>query len=383
MKYRYNIVFLFIALSMTGILTNCSDDTEGGKPVISYIRVTDPAASDSLLNAAGQGQMIAIIGKNLQNTKAMWVNDQQATLTATFITSTSIIARIPTQIPEVITNDIRLYFANGESLSYDFTLDISKPLISRMQSEYVNTGETATFYGDFFYEPITVTFSGDAAAEIVSVQDQVLKVKVPNGAQEGPVTISTNFGTTESDFWFRDSRNIIASFDIPLVNGIWRGPAYITATDSKIPAISGKFIRVNSPLAAWPFFEWYGGPKEGDVSVETKNIPADALANPSNYSLKFEINTLASTTGANLRIYIGHANNSGFDAARQSTYYVWAPNLNTQGVWETVSIPWASVHAANGSFAYDAAGYGMFMYFHGPNAFNANIAIDNMRVVPN
>jgi hypothetical protein len=383
MKYRYKIVFFVIALSMMGILTNCSDDSEGGTPVISYVRVTDPASSDSLLAAAGQGQMIAIIGKNLQNTQALWLNDQQAVLTATLITSTSVIARIPSQIPEAITNELTLIFSNGESLSYDFALNVSKPLISRMKSEYVNTGDVATFYGDYFYAPIRVTFSGDVEAEVTFVDDQVLQVRVPDGAQEGPVAITSNFGSTESDFWFRDTRNIIASFDIPLENGIWRGPTNIVSSDPVITPVREKFIRVNQALGAWPFFEWYGGPKEGDVAAETKNIPADAFVNPDNYSLKFEINTLDLLTGANLRIYLGHANNAGFDAARQSTYYIWEPNLNTQGEWETVSIPWADVYDANGNFAFDASGYGMFMYFHGPNAVKHNLGMDNMRVVPN
>jgi hypothetical protein len=383
MKSRYKIVFLLIALSMTGILTNCSDDSEDGAAVISYIRVTDPTSSDSLLVAAGQGQMVAIIGRNLQNTTQVWFNDQQAELTGTFVTSTSIIVRIPSQIPEVLTHKLKLIFASGESLIYDFTVIISRPAIDRMKSEYVSTGETATFYGDYFYAPIAVMFSGGVMAEIVSVEDQELQVKVPDGAQEGPVTIATNFGVTESAFWFRDTRNIIASFDVPLVDGMWKGSDYIVTTDANIPDISGKFLRANSNLGTWPFFEWYGGPKEGDVAIETKNIPADAFDNPSNYSLKFEVNTLASLTGANMRIYIGHANGAGFDAARQSTYYIWAPNLNTEGEWETVTIPWEDVHADNNSFAFDASGYGMFIYFHGPNAVNTNIGMDNMRVVPN
>lgn len=382
MKSRYKIVFLLIALSMTGILTNCSDDPEGA-PVISYVRITDPSSSDSLLIAAGQGQMVAIIGKNLQNTQQVWFNDQRAALTTTFVTSTSIIVRIPSQIPKELTHKVMLIFANGETLEYEFIVTISRPEINRMKSEYVSTGDVATFYGDYFYQPIVVTFSGGVVAELVSVDDQAIEVKVPDGAIEGPVTITSNFGETESDFWFRDTRNIIASFDVPLVNGMWKGSTYIVATDAKIPNVSGKFLRVNSNLGTWPFFEWYGGPKEGDVSIESKNIPADAFDNPSNYTLKFEVNTLASLVGANMRIYIGAANNSGFDAARQSTYYVWAPNLNTLGEWETVSIPWKDVYSANKNFNFDASGYAMFIYFHGPNAVNTNVGMDNMRVVPN
>src|SRR5690349_18830698 len=131
MKYRYKILFLTAALAMVGILMNCSDDSEGA-PSVTYVRVTDPAASDSLLAAAGQGQMVAIIGENLGSTIEVWFNDQKATLNATFITNTTIITRIPSQIPLDITNKLKLVFSNGNSLLHDFTVDISKPVISRM-----------------------------------------------------------------------------------------------------------------------------------------------------------------------------------------------------------------------------------------------------------
>lgn len=385
MKYRYKIVFFVIAVATMGILTNCSDDSEsGGTPEISYVRITDPASSDSLLVGAGQGQMIAIIGKNLQNTQALWFNDQQAQLTATLVTSTSIIARVPSQIPEVLTNELILYFSNGESLRHNFALDISEPLISRMKSEYVNTGDVATIYGDYFYEPLQVTFTGGVQGEILSVEDQVIEVIVPEGAQPGPVTITTNFGVTETDSWFRDDRNIIANFEGPFANGFWRGGDFVVESDPNVPNISGKFIRVNKgALSAWPYLEVYGGPADGDVADLTKVIPQEAFINPAGYNLKFEINTLASIAGANMRLYLGDAGGGTFGDARNNIYYVWQANLDTQGTWETVTIPWIDVFTANQQFDYNSDGYGMYIYFHGPNAASYNFAVDNFRVVPN
>jgi hypothetical protein len=375
-------MFLPIALAMAVILTNCSDDDEAS-PSISYVRVTDPEKSDSLLAAAGQGQMVAIMGSNLQNTTQVWFNDQPASLNATFITDHSIVTRVPSQIPLTITNELKLVFANGQSLIYDFTTDISKPVISRMKSDYVNTGEDATFYGDYFYEPLVVTFSGGAQAEIVSVEDQILVVTVPDGAQPGPVTISNNFGVTETDSWFRDDRNIIATFEGPFVNGFWRGGDFVVASDPDIENVNGKFMRVNKgSLGAWPYLELYGGPADGDVATLTKVIPEEAFTKPTSYSLKFEINTLASISGAYMRLYLGDAPGGSFGDARNNIYYTWQANLDTHGEWETVSIPWADVYSANQQFAYNASGYGMYIYFHGPNAANYNFAADNFRVVP-
>ncbi len=387
MKSRYKIAFLLVALAMTGILTNCSDDSEDAA-VISYVRITRPTASDSLLVAAGQGQMIAIMGKNLQNTKEIWFNDQKAVVTTTFVTSSSIIIRVPSELPEVITNQIKLISYGGQTLLYDFSVDVSEPVISRMKSDYVNTGEAATIYGDYFYEPIMVTFAGGVEAEIVSVEDQIIVVKVPDGAQPGPVTVTSNFGVAETNSWFRDNRNIIANFEGPFDNGFWRGGDFVVASDPNVPNINGKFMRVNrGPLGAYPYLELYGGPSDGDVALLTKVIPEEAFTKPGSYSLKFEVNTLQTLTGATMRLYLGSAGGGTFGDARNDIYYEWNVNLDTHGAWETVTIPWAEVYAENDTddhiFPYNPSGYGMYIYFHGANPAIYNFAMDNFRVVPN
>jgi hypothetical protein len=383
MKLKYTSwLFLFIALAVTGIFTSCEQNEDlpnGGKPMVSYIRVTSPASSDSLLAKAGQGQMLAIIGQNLQDAREIWFNNRPAALTPTFITNTSIITRVPTEIPTQINNKMKIIFANGDSLLHDFTVDISEPVISGMASEYVNEGEIATINGNYFYAPLTVTFTGGVKGNIVKVEDGVLQVAVPAGAQPGPITISTNFGETESDFWFRDNRNLIASFD-GTTAGLWTGPDFIKASDPLIPTINGKFMRVNKTMSAYPYAEIYVGPVNSDVALETKNIPAKAFTNPKDYVLKFEINTLASLTGAELRMYMGTGD---MGADRNNIYYNWKPNIDTKGEWQTVSIPFEDFYLANKSFPYSAAGYGVSFYFHGPLPVKGDFALDNMRVVPN
>lgn len=378
---------MLMALFASAVLLSCSKD-EDGKAFVSYVRVTNPEASDSLVTIAGQGQMIAIMGGNLQSTYQVWFNDQKANLIPTFITNSSIIVRVPSQIPSVITNKLKLVFANEESLQYDFSVDISKPLIDHARSEYENEGDSLFVYGNYFYAPLTVTFTGGAQGEVISIASdaQSMVVKVPAGTQPGPITIASNFGEKVSDFWFADNRGIIASFDISLVNGMWHVND-VVSSDPDIPNVNGKFLRVNKgKLGAWPYLEVYEGTQGSDLSVETKNIPEEAFVNPGNYSLKFEMNTLQSVTGANMRLYLGDDNGccgGDFGTARNNSYYIWAPNLNTSGNWVTVSIPWSDIFSANNQFAYNGAGYGMAIYFHGPNSAFYNFGIDNIRVVPN
>src|SRR5882757_227692 len=131
---------LLMVLIVGAILSRCSKENANGKPFIDYVRVTNPASSDSLLASAGQGQMVAIIGGNLQSVNQVWFNDQKSTLLPTFITNSTIITRVPSQIPGKINDKLKMIFANGDSLFYNFSVDISKPLIDHVRSEYVNDG---------------------------------------------------------------------------------------------------------------------------------------------------------------------------------------------------------------------------------------------------
>jgi hypothetical protein len=88
-------------------------------------------------------------------------------------------------------------------------------------------------------------------------------------------------------------------------------------------------------------------------------------------------------TGIYARIYFGNAGGATFGDARNNIYYVWQANENTNGKWQTVTIPWAAIYEANQQFDFSDIGYAMYIYFHGPNAATYNFAIDNMRVVPN
>lgn len=375
-----NFLLLCMAIAGAGIFVSCSDEDlpNGGEPRVRYVRVTDPDAADSLLVAAGQGQMIAIMGENLGTARELWINDQRAVLNPSFITNTTIITRVPSQIPGEITNEMTIIFDDNSTLVHNFAVDISEPVISYMKSEYVPAGGTAVIHGNFFYEPVTVTFTGGLTGELVTVEDEMLEVIVPEGAEPGPITITTNFGATDSDLWFRDNRNLIASFD-GTTGGLWHGPDYIVSSDEEIPNINGKFIRMKRNLAAWGWFELYVGPASSDVALELKNIPADAIANPEDYSLKFELNTLKSLTGAAIHMYIG----PNMPDDRGNINYNWQPNIHTNGEWETITIPWEAVHSANAGFAYNPDGYGISIHFSGPSPVDGDFGLDNMRVVPN
>ncbi|WP_374166437.1 glycan-binding surface protein [Arcticibacter sp. MXS-1] len=261
MKKIYQaIVILLLTVWIPAFLSSCSkDDSDGdGNPVINYVRVTKPESADSLLVGAGQGQLVAIVGDNLQNVRQVFFNDKESVLTPTYVTNKTVLVAVPSQVPEDITNKMRLIFANGFVLEHDFRTEINKPQISGMACEYVPAGGTAIIRGNYFYKPVKVAFNGGAEAEVLSVKDDRLEVLVPEGAQPGQITITTNFGTNKSDFWFRDNRNIFISSD-PYTG--WWNESFVVKRPGAgdPPAINGNYIRVKQFIGSWSWIEVAGG----------------------------------------------------------------------------------------------------------------------------
>lgn len=371
------ILILLLAVGMVSTFISCKKDETPGTPSVSYVRVTRPESSDSLLVGAGQGQLIAIVGNNLQDAVEVWFNDQQARLTPTYITNTSILVSVPSQIPATVTNQLKIVFKNGYELLHNFQVQISKPVVTSMVSEFVNDGDVATINGNYFYAPLTVTFTGGATGTVVTRKDQQIQVQVPAGAQPGPITIKTNFGEVTSAFWFRDSRNHIIDGD---PHEGWWGTYLVTAPDPSKgdPAkISGNYYRFKKQVKSWTWDspEVAGGPASS-MPNHSKNIPDDAIQNPAGYNVKFEINTLKPYNANTIRLNVGLTE-------EDNNAYIWQPPFDSKGQWSTVTIPFEDMVASYAKKpAVSASGYWTRILVFGPGDLDADICFDNLRIVP-
>lgn len=377
MKTIKSILFAAIVLAVSGIYISCTKDNASSRsePSIQYIRITKPESSDSLLVGAYQSNLIAIVGNNLQDAKEIWFNDQKATLTPTYITNTTILVSVPSKIPIEITNKLKIVFSNGKILEHDFKVEISEPLVSSMDCEYVLTGNVAIIRGDYFYEPLNVTFQGGVTGEVVSVEDKIIKVTVPESAEPGPITVKTNFGETKSDFWFKDNRNIFISSD-PWSG--WWGSSFVVTdpAPNDPPAINGNYIRVQKAIGGWNWMEVAGGPPSamGDIS---KNIPDEAILKPELYNLKFEVNTLKPYNNNMIKL------NAGLSSDFNNNQYLWSPPYDTKGEWQTVVIPFDEMAASyGGTLSVSANGYYSRILFHGGGDLDCDMCFDNFRIVP-
>lgn len=387
MKAIAKKIYILMFLTAVGAgLWSCNEEESGGDPFVHYVRVTDPAASDSLLVSTYQGQMIAIMGDNLMEIRELWFNDLPATLDPTFITNTTVISRVPSRLPSDINNMMTMVFKNGDSLKYDFSVDISEPVINRAFCEYLVEGGVGTIYGDYFYEPLSITFTGGAQATVYeTIDDQTLIFQVPAGVQPGPVTITSNFGEAESEFWFQDNRGVFVDFNTPLSGSLWHpsgGASSLVPSTANIAPIDGAFLYTLNDYGAWSWTELFTGTAEAPELAGMTNIPEAALSNPGAYSFKFELNTLADPTGASVNIYIGNNVGGANRGPNSPDTYSWTPNIHTEGEWQTVVIPWETVYTEMGEFPYSATGYGISMVVQGPNSATLDFGIDNMRVVP-
>lgn len=392
MKMIYKSILLVAVIAMATIFaTSCKDDNDssGGAPYISYVRITDPKSADSLLVASGQGQLIAIVGGNLQNTREIWFNDQQATsLRATYITNTSILVNMPSKIPSVVTNKMKLVFANSDSLLYDFKLTINAPVITSMNCEYVPDGGIATINGGYFYLPITVTFPGGVTASSENDEDSVtintanniITLKVPQGAQPGQLIIKTNFGAQISDFWFRDNRNIIEGFDNDGTYDPGTNGSIITDPGDGDPSlINGPYDRVIKPaMGGWEWtqvFARWGAPY--------CKIPDEAILHPDQYYYKFEVCTMKPFDANGIRAWV--TDPSVQTGTPDGVYYNWMPPFDSQGKWQTVSIPFENFASALGSYfpkvLPDGSYFCAFVYCEG-GTLNCDMSYDNFRIVP-
>lgn len=420
---KYLAILLLAVASFTACdkdELNINDPDQGGVPVVRYIRPCDVDVSDSLLSSAYLGNRIAIIGENLAGVTSIYFNDIKAKLNPNFVTNNSIIVTIPSDIPGVKQDLIKLYTKNDSSY-YTFETKVPAPSITSMTCEYVADGDIANIQGNYFINdvssPLTVTFTGGLVGEIISFDLTNIAVRVPSGAKPGPITVSSVYGKEESSLWFRDNRNIILNFnngnypDYDYYFG-WHGGKGVATTDG----VNGNYLKFSGAVDAgggtadadFCYDRWTYTPEDPDF------VDATAL---DKYVLKFEVNVKEVWSSAAMQfiftgvneVWINWQNNAAWPAyasthggnenwKRSESYprLLWKPwetvsDYTTDG-WITVSLPMSdakynyigSAIQANGKGHYSGltiwVGAG-FDPSSSKTACNPTMWIDNVRIV--
>ncbi len=391
-------------------LASCNENPDAfvltdGVPEVHYVRIPDALSADSLLTRAFMGRTIAIIGENMTSVKEIWFNDQKAILNTSFITNTTLITSVPKTIPGVVTNKMYLINKNNDTIKVDFGVDVPAPTVSAMKCEFVADGDVAIIRGDYFLSvagsdmPEVVFTPNLKATEIVSHNINEIKVRVPEGAQVGPVSVVSRYGSTRSKFWFRDNRGIILDWDNTNANGGWRSG--VISNSNPVAGITGNYVKFSGSMTADPSETWNedafsfnlwgsaNGRPEGDLfSI----APAEAV-------IKFEIYvTKAWKSGAMQMVFTpwATANTNSYLADDTKARGLWMPwkstgSYTTDG-WETVTLPLKEFkfnkvgEALSLPSVGNWGGLSFFLFHGGAQAIGEDstpeMCIDNIRVVP-
>ncbi len=387
MKQFRNIFYLLLPFVVLSMFVMSCDDEDGvslesadGTPQIKYIRVPNPDAADSLLVGAELGTTIVIVGENLGGVRSIYFNDKQAELLPTWVTNRTIFATVPLLAPSEVTDKIYLTTASGATIEYPFTVAIPAPSVIAARNEWPRAGEQFVIYGDYFFEPLSVEFTGGGEAEVVSVSQTQVVVEVPDGATEGPVTVITNFGRTTSSFHFRDSRNLFLNFDEPgkTPAGAWRNG--IIKSDEN--SLDGNYLFFQGVYNNGERLEGEGSPYEAQFWAKASGRPEGNLlpGEPWDYVMKFEIN-IVEWYGSDLNICFApwdHANSNqevwGNSFNARAVFGPWREaneTLSTDGQWVTVTIPMTEFKWAMGTTKNPASGVDEVSYTEA--AFNKNV----------
>lgn len=226
MKTRYINWFFVAALAMMGcLMTACEDQPDkyeiaDGVPTLKYVRSPLPEEADSLLVGAYLGNTVCLVGDNLRSIYELYFNDQKATLNTSYMTDHTILVDIPKNIPEEVTNKIYMVTKSGAKVDFDFSVMVPAPVVSSMSCEYAPAGSEAVLYGDYFVDdpnvPLTISMPGDITVEgeqITSITKTAVKFIVPEGAVQGNIRVKSIYGTGQSVFQYKDTRNILFDWD--------------------------------------------------------------------------------------------------------------------------------------------------------------------------
>lgn len=310
-KYMKSGLFCMMAM-VAGLATvACEDEPDkyevaSGVPTVRYIRSPYAASADSLLTAATTGSTICLVGENLRSIYELYFNDRQAILNNSYITDNTLLVDVPQSIPGEVSDKIYMVTRSGQTVEFDFHVTVPAPTLTAMSCEYAPVGSEVTITGNYFVDdpnvPLQVVFPGDVpVTEFTDITQSSISFIMPECTEEGPVEVTTIYGTTASAFQYLDTRGMMFDFD-DMTGLTWQGwhERPILADET---SITGNFVQLGdgattmSADGGWNdsqfSFEYWAGSWDNPQNVTSGNGMAlfnlVDFTDYQNMSLKFEL----------------------------------------------------------------------------------------------
>lgn len=369
MKTRYINWFFVAALAMMGcLMTACEDQPDkyeiaDGVPALKYVRSPLPEEADSLLVGAYLGNTVCLVGDNLRSIYELYFNDQKATLNTSYMTDHTILVDIPKNIPEEVTNKIYMVTKSGAKVDFDFNVMVPAPVVSSMSCEYAPAGSEAVLYGDYFVDdpnvPLTISMPGDITVEgeqITSITKTAVKFIVPVGAVPGNIRVKSIYGTGQSVFQYKDTRNILFDWDGKYEGALAAGNSWNGDNEKKgqilasVPPVDEKYMVMGPATLSggqwqtpgeylmmyWPY------PNATEGCVPLYNLPQFKKMledyKIEELALKFEVYVPASNPwmAEGMQIQFTSLDEVSMEEENRNHDYVYGEGKEPRGVW----VPW-------------------------------------------
>ena len=443
MKTRYINWFFVAALAMMGcFMTACEDQPDkyeiaDGVPTLKYVRSPLPEEADSLLVGAYLGNTVCLVGDNLRSIYELYFNDQKATLNTSYMTDHTVLVDIPKNIPEEVTNKIYMVTKSGEKVDFDFSVMVPVPVVSSMSCEYAPAGSEAVLYGDYFVDdpnvPLTISMPGDITVEgeqITSITKTAVKFIVPEGAVQGNIRVKSIYGTGQSVFQYKDTRNILFDWDGKYEGALAAGNSWNGDNEKKgqilasVPPVDEKYMVMGPATLSggqWQtpgeyLMMYWPDPNATEGCVPLYNLPQFKKMledyKIEELALKFEVYVPTSNPWMAEGMQIRFTSLDEVSMSNQTQDYIWnddesheegkAPrgvwvpweetgSYDTNNQWVTVTLKISEFNklvsglASDTEFTQDRfAGLSIFLRGGGVDGKECEpiICIDNIRVVP-
>ncbi|WP_455658411.1 glycan-binding surface protein [Phocaeicola sp.] len=443
MKTRYINWFFVAALAMMGcFMTACEDQPDkyeiaDGVPTLKYVRSPLPEEADSLLVGAYLGNTVCLVGDNLRSIYELYFNDQKATLNTSYMTDHTVLVDIPKNIPEEVTNKIYMITKSGEKVDFDFSVMVPAPVVSSMSCEYAPAGSEAVLYGDYFVDdpnvPLTISMPGDITVEgeqITSITKTAVKFIVPEGAVQGNIRVKSIYGTGQSVFQYKDTRNILFDWDGKYEGALAAGNSWNGDNEKKgqilasVPPVDEKYMVMGPATLSggqWQtpgeyLMMYWPDPNATEGCVPLYNLPQFKKMledyKIEELALKFEVYVPTSNPWMAEGMQIRFTSLDEVSMSNQTQDYIWnddesheegkAPrgvwvpweetgSYDTNNQWVTVTLKMSEFNklvsglASDTEFTQDRfAGLSIFLRGGGVDGKECEpiICIDNIRVVP-
>lgn len=443
MKTRYINWFFVAALTMMGcFMTACEDQPDkyeiaDGVPTLKYVRSPLPEEADSLLVGAYLGNTVCLVGDNLRSIYELYFNDQKATLNTSYMTDHTVLVDIPKNIPEEVTNKIYMITKSGEKVDFDFSVMVPAPVVSSMSCEYAPAGSEAVLYGDYFVDdpnvPLTISMPGDITVEgeqITSITKTAVKFIVPEGAVQGNIRVKSIYGTGQSVFQYKDTRNILFDWDGKYEGALAAGNSWNGDNEKKgqilasVPPVDEKYMVMGPATLSggqWQtpgeyLMMYWPDPNATEGCVPLYNLPQFKKMledyKIEELALKFEVYIPTSNPWMAEGMQIRFTSLDEVSMSNQTQDYIWnddesheegkAPrgvwvpweetgSYDTNNQWVTVTLKMSEFNklvsglASDTEFTQDRfAGLSIFLRGGGVDGKECEpiICIDNIRVVP-